>query len=83
MKISNKNLFIDFKAFSSDSHCLALNYEEVVYEFRKNFIFEAHKFPSCVLNPILPNYQKISLYKLLNLFNYYRKKRQDVFVVVN
>jgi hypothetical protein len=72
MKISNKNLFIGFKDCSSESHCFELNYEKVVYEFWKNFIFEDHGFPACVLNPILPNYQKIAIYKLLILFNYHR-----------
>jgi hypothetical protein len=79
MKISNKKLFIDFKDFSSESHYFALNYEDMVDDFWKKFIFENHGFPFSVLTPILPNCQKISNYKLLNLFNYHRKKEIESF----
>ena len=74
MKISNKKLFIDFKDFSSENHCLAFRYEETVDEFWKKFIFEDHRFPFAVLNPKLPNYQKTSSYKSLILFSYNGKE---------
>jgi hypothetical protein len=66
MKISNKILFVDFKDFFSESHYSALNYEGMVDDFQKNFIFEDRKIPSCTLNKIQINY------KILILFNYYR-----------
>jgi hypothetical protein len=79
MKISNKKLFIDFKDFSSENHSLEVNYEEIIDEFWNDSILEDHEFPFSVLNPILPNYQKISNYKLLNLLNYHRIKRMGSF----
>jgi hypothetical protein len=74
MKISNKKLFIDLKDFSSENHCLEVNYEEIIDECWNDSILEDHGFPFSVLTPILPNCQKISSYKLLNLFSYHMKK---------
>lgn len=62
MKISNKNLFIGFKVFSSQSHYLALRCEEMVSECRKDLIFEDRKFPSCRLNQALKNYKSLILF---------------------
>ena len=74
MKISNKKSFIDFKDYSSENHGLALNYEEIIDEFWNDYILEEHGLPFAVLNPKIPNYQKISIYKSLILFSYYRNE---------
>ncbi len=62
MKISNKNLFIDFNVFSSESHYIALSCEKMASEFRKNFIFEDRKWPTCRLNQALINYKSLILF---------------------
>jgi hypothetical protein len=74
MKISNKKLFIDFKYFSWENHCLEVNYEEIIDEFWNDSILEDHGFPFSALTPVFPNCQKIYNYKLLNLFSYHMNK---------
>jgi len=62
MKISNNNLFIGFKVFSSESHYIALSCEKMVSELRKNFIFEDRKLPACRLNQALIHYKSLFLF---------------------
>jgi uncharacterized LabA/DUF88 family protein len=52
MTISNKNLFIDLKYFSSGRHGLALNYDKMVDKFWKNDnIFSDHGLVVCIQIP--------------------------------
>jgi hypothetical protein len=69
MKISNKKLFVDLNDFFSGCHILALIYENMVDDFRENYILTDHGLPVCILIKTLPENQKASTYKQFNLFN--------------